>query len=411
MEDGIDARLVSLHTVDKVLPEAVHAIGEDAHAVQQVVDQRRLEDVELKLAVHAADGRRDMVAHHLAADHGQGLALRRVHLPGHDRRARLILREQQLGQAATRAGAEVPDILADLEKRGSESVQRPRSLHNRVVGSEDLKLVGGGLELGAGHLGDLGRDGLIEALEGVQASADSSATLGQVAEVRHCVLDALNVAVELGDIAGELLAERQGSRILEMGAADLDELVEFLHLDLESVAQALQGRQQAVLKVQDSCDMHDSREGIVRRGRHVDVVVRVDRLLGAHSSAHDLDRTVRDDLVGVHVGLGAGASLPDNKREVVHELAFRNLRRSLLDGLANLRVYRPLAFHRTAHRKQLTKAIFHVDRSSSTLQDTECLDDTGRHAILGLVDVEVAQGAVPYPSASCSLYRSRNDPA
>lgn len=42
----------------------------------------------------------------------------------------------------------------------------------------------------------------------------------------------------------------------------------------------------------------------------------------------------------------------------------------------------------------LTKAKVHVHSSSSALQGTEGLDDGLGHTVLGLVDVEVAQGAV-----------------
>lgn len=44
----------------------------------------------------------------------------------------------------------------------------------------------------------------------------------------------------------------------------------------------------------------------------------------------------------------------------------------------------------------LTKAKVHVYGSSSALQSTKGLDDGLGHTVLGLVDVEVAQGAVPY---------------
>lgn len=66
--------------------------------------------------------------------------------------------------------------------------------------------------------------------------------------------------------------------------------------------------------------MHDRRECVVGRCAHVDVVVRMNRLLRAHCAAKDLNGTVRDDFVGIHVGLRAGASLPDDEREVVDEL-------------------------------------------------------------------------------------------
>jgi len=73
------------------------------------------------------------------------------------------------------------------------------------------------------------------------------------------------------------------------------------------------------------------------------VVVGVDRLLAAHGAAEDFNGAVGDDFVGVHVGLCAGARLPDNEGEVVDELERCNLVSSLLDGLSKLGVYIALA--------------------------------------------------------------------
>ena len=94
-----------------------------------------------------------------------------------------------------------------------------------------------------------------------------------------------------------------------------------------------------MLELEDGGNVHDGREGVVGRGRAVDVVVGVYRLLAAHLASEDLDGTVADDLVGVHVGLGAGAGLPDNKGEVVDQLEVSDLLCSLLDGLADFRVW------------------------------------------------------------------------
>ena len=41
-----------------------------------------------------------------------------------------------------------------------------------------------------------------------------------------------------------------------------------------------------------------------------------------------------------------------------------------------------------------TKTVAHVDGGGSALEDTEGLDNGRRHAVLGLVDLEVAQGAL-----------------
>lgn len=145
--------------------------------MQQVADDERLVDVELELAVHATDRRGDVVAHDLGAKHGQGLALRRVDLAGHDAGAGLVLRQHQLAETATGAAAEVADILGNLGERRGERVESARGLDDGVVGGQRLELVGRRLEIGTCHLADLLRDGLGEALEGVDARAYGGTTL------------------------------------------------------------------------------------------------------------------------------------------------------------------------------------------------------------------------------------------
>jgi len=181
VQKGADTGLVGLQAVHQVDTEAVHAVGQDAHAVEQVADHDGLEDVQLELAVHAANGRSDVVTHDLSADHGERLALGGVDLAGHDGGAGLVLGEDQLAQTAAGAGAEIAHILSDLEQRGGQGVKGAGSLDDGVVGGQNLELVGSGLELGAGHLADLGGNGLVEALEGVQTGTDGGTTLGEVA--------------------------------------------------------------------------------------------------------------------------------------------------------------------------------------------------------------------------------------
>lgn len=378
--------------------------------MKEVADNQGLVHVELELAVHAADGASNLVTHNLSADHGEGLALGGVDLAGHDGRTGLVLREVELAETATGAAAEVADVLSNLAERGSEGVEAAVGLDDGVVGSERLELVGGSLELGAGHLGNLLGDGLGEALEGVDAGADGGAALGEEAEVGEGRLDALDAEVELGNIAAELLSEGQGSGILKMGAANLDDLLglELLNLGLERIAKALERREEGVLKLEHSSNVHDGGEGVVGRSRAVDVVVGVHRLLGAHLAAQNLDGSVADDLVGVHVGLSAGAGLPDDEGEVVEELEVSNLLRGLLNGLADLRIYilpvwsAPRSssddIYQSASQERKkrvhTKAIAHVHRRRSTLEDTERLDDRRGHAVLGLVDLEVLEGTL-----------------
>jgi hypothetical protein len=395
VEQGADAALVGLKTLDQVGAEAGHAVCKQAGRVQEVGDHDGLEDVELEVALRAGEGDGGVVAEDLGAEHGQGFALGGVDLAGHDRAAGLVLGELKLSKTAAGTGAEETDVLGDLEERDSEGVELAVGLDDGVVGGKSLELVGCGNELGAGHLGDFLSNALSEALEAVETSADGGTTLGQHAQARKGRLDTLNAVLKLSNVAGELLAKGQGSGILQVGAADLDDLLEGLALGLEGVLEGDQGRQERLLKVQNSGNVHDSREGVVGRGAHVDVVVGVDGLLASHGAAKNLNGAVGDDLVGVHVGLSAGSSLPDDQREVVNQLERGNLLGGLLDSLAQLGVYNSQRISVSSSfapssRIQPTKSIVHVDSGSSALENTKGSDQRWLYAILRLVDLEVA---------------------
>ena len=63
------------------------------------------------------------------------------------------------------------------------------------------------------------------------------------------------------------------------------------------------------------------RVDIVRALRRIDVVVRVELVVAALGKTHVLERAVRDDLVRVHVGRRAGATLDHVDDELVVQLA------------------------------------------------------------------------------------------
>lgn len=210
----------------------------------------------------------------------------------------------QFTVAATRAGAQVPDVLCDLEQRASHGVQGTAGLDDRVVSCESFELVRGGFEVDARFLGDLLGDQLVEALLRVQPCADSGTTLCEVLQVRQGVLDSCDAVDELLDVAAEFLSEGQRSGVLQVCSADLDDVLELLGLLVEGVLQLGDLRQEGVGDLRDRGDVHHRGESVVGGLRLVAVVVWVD-LLGAELAADQLNRPVGDDLVGVHVRLRA----------------------------------------------------------------------------------------------------------
>ncbi len=91
-------------------------VGQQLHRLQEVVGHQRVVDVELEMALAAGEGQRGVVAEDLDADLRQRLALGRVDLARHDRRAGLVLRQRQFAEAGARAGAEEADVVGDLEE-------------------------------------------------------------------------------------------------------------------------------------------------------------------------------------------------------------------------------------------------------------------------------------------------------
>lgn len=81
-----------------------------------------------------------------------------------------------------------------------------------------------------------------------------------------------------------------------------------------------------------------SRKGVIGALAFVDMVVRVHYRFVSQLATQDLNGSVGNDLIGVHVALRATASLPDHQREVIQELALPHFCGSLYNGVPHLLV-------------------------------------------------------------------------
>ena len=140
----------------------------------------------------------------------------------------------------------------------------------------------------------------------------------------------------MGDPATNDLAETDRRCVLQVGAADHHDVVVLFGLLVESVAKLLDGGVEALSEGTHDGDMHGRREGVVGGLATIDVVVGVDGLLRPAFATGQLNRTVADDLVGVHVGLGARTGLEDHQRELVIEFSGDDLVGGLNDEVGNV---------------------------------------------------------------------------
>lgn len=313
------ADLVSL----RFLPVA--SVAHQANRVKKVTNEHGFENVELEVSVGAGNRDGSVVAHHLGTDHGHGLALRGVDFARHDRRARLVLWQAKFTKTATRARSEQANVVGNLHHRAGKGVDRAAGFNDRVVGGKSFEFVGGSSEGVTRDLGDFFGDLDVKATDRVETGANGGAALSERVETRQGALDSLNAVFDLSSVTRKLLAESKRGGVLQVGTPDLDNVLEFDGFRLECSVEGSHVGEQTVLDFHDGANVHSSRETVVGRLTHVDVVVGVNGLLASELAAEHLDGTVGNDFVDIHVGLSSRTSLPDDERKVVREFAFHDL--------------------------------------------------------------------------------------
>ena len=116
------------------------------------------------------------------------------------------------------------------------------------------------------------------------------------------------------------MSERHRHRVLQLGAAHLQHISEFLGFALEGAAQVGHRIDQAE-DADVGRQLQRRRIDVVGRLAHVHVLVRVQVLVFAALVTEQFEGAVGDHLVGVHVRRGAGAALDDVHDEFIVILA------------------------------------------------------------------------------------------
>ena len=128
---------------------------------------------------------------------------------------------------------------------------------------QGFKLVGCGDKGVAGLSGDLGCKFLGKTDLGVDPGADRRAALRQFEHAGQRRFDAGDAVFDLLGIARKFLPERHRGRILQMGAADLDDIGKFARLGIQRAVQLAQRRDQLIDRLARRRDVHGGGEGII----------------------------------------------------------------------------------------------------------------------------------------------------
>ena len=300
-----------------------------------------LERVELQLTaldrhrdgeVGAGDGERDLV---------DDLGDDRIDLARHDARSGLAGRQIDLAESRLRARRQQAQIVADLRELDRVSLERCRERHERAGVAGRLDEIGGGLEVEPRDLTQMAehRGGVVGMRR--DSGADRGRAHVDLVQQVGVLFEPLVVLAERRREPVELLPEGHRNRILQLRATHLQHVVELDGLVEEGAAEQVELFEQRE-QVETEPDLDRGRIHVVGRLAAVRVVDRRQERVVALLAPGELERDVGDDLVRVHVGRGAGATLDDADDELVVVLAVDDELRGPVDevGLLGTRARR-----------------------------------------------------------------------
>mmetsp|Transcript_12658 Transcript_12658/g.36826 ORF Transcript_12658/g.36826 Transcript_12658/m.36826 type:complete len:384 (+) Transcript_12658:265-1416(+) len=330
------AFVVDLQAFHATLGEGIARISNQACRLKEIGNHERLEDVQFELALRASDGDGNMISHHLSADHRDGLALRRIDLAGHDGGTRFVGWQRQFAQATSRSASQQTKVVRHLVQAACDGVENSRNFDQRIVRCQCLELVGRRDKWKSCGLGQPFRDGSIVPLRGVQSGSDGSAAQCEPVDGWETRLDSVHAVLDLLCVPANFLPNGQRRGVLTMRAPDLDDGFVLGRLFLQRLQERFHAWHRHLDNHLGQADVHGSWEGIVARLSHVEVIIRVHRRLAADDAIEDLDGSVGQHLVHVHVGLRARSCLERHQRELAIVLPTHDLVGRLRDGIRHL---------------------------------------------------------------------------
>ncbi len=158
----------------------------------------------------------------------------------------------------------------------------------------------------------------------VDAGADRRRAHVEFLQRRQHRLHVLDVLSEHRRETVELLTQRHRNSILQLRASDLQHRTELTALVGKRGTQQLQLANELV-HARSHGELHGRRVGVIRGLRTVHMIDRVNVLIFALLVASQLQGTVRDDFVRVHVRAGTRAALDDADDELVMQFAVDDL--------------------------------------------------------------------------------------
>ena len=195
-------------------------------AAKKIVRHDRHHDVEIEVPVRARPGDGGVRADDLSANHHDRLADDRVHLPRHDRAAGLRRRQLNFPDAAARTAAQKANIIRDFEKTDRDRFELAARFDHPILGALRFEMIFRFAKCDAGPLFEMAHHFGREIAMTIEPGADCGPAEREFLQGGDRLLRAPFPETHLLRVTAEFLAESHRSRVHQMGATDLDHVVE-----------------------------------------------------------------------------------------------------------------------------------------------------------------------------------------
>jgi len=185
------------------------------------------------MSTHTTDSDSDLVAHNLSASHGQSFTLSWVDLSWHDTWSWFVFWKIQFSQSTSWTTSQESDIVGNLEKTDSDSVQSSMEFDHWIFGSQWFELVWSSDEgMTSFQRYSIGNT-LSETDVSVETCSDSCSSLSKFGKLGNFTFDSSDSHFHLVSVSWEFLSQSNWGGILGVSSTDLDDIGEFLRLKLK----------------------------------------------------------------------------------------------------------------------------------------------------------------------------------
>ena len=248
-----------------------------------------------------------------------------VDLAGHDGTASLTSGQFDVAKAGLRATGEQSQVVANFAELASNAFENAREL------DKSTRILRGFHQVGRFFNGDFALFGQIRTGHvGIACGrVDTGANRGraQVDFFNQCpgLAQTQHILFDHDGIGGEFLPQGHGHCILQLCAADFENVLELQCFGMKAALQRLHRAEQAV-DTRPQRDAHGGWIHIIGALRRVHMIVGVKHVVATFFEAELFQRNVGNHLIGVHVGGGACTAL----NHVHHELVLKVSRNELI---------------------------------------------------------------------------------